>query len=122
MAARPPKRAALLQGVGGKERGYAIGTLYQIGDEIRRELPSLTTSAIVASVPVHTSKGSVPPADVVAASRVELGAGWPAVPRSGIVLEVRIDDSTFTSPLVCTLTDPVEGEFVLVWRRPGRCG
>lgn len=85
-----------------KESGYAIGSLYQIGDEIRGERRSLTTSPSVASVPVHTSTGSVARSHVVVASRVEVGAAWPAVPRPGIVLKVRIDDSTFPSPLVGT--------------------
>ena len=98
------------------------GTLYQIGDEIRGELRSLTTSPSVASVPVHTSKGSVAPSDVVVASGVEVGAAWPAVPRSGIVLKVRIDDSTFPSPLVGTLTETGEGEFVLYGSGPGGAG
>ena len=56
------------------------GTFYQLGDEIRGELRTLTTSASVASVPVYTSKGGVAPSDVVVASGMEVGVAWPAVP------------------------------------------
>lgn len=113
-----PKRLRFFRQWERKERGYAIGSLYQISDEILGELRSLTISPSAASVPVHASKCSVGPSHVVVASGVKVGAAWPAVAGSGIVLKVRIDDSTSPSPLVGTLTETGEGEFVLVQKRP----
>ena len=82
----------------------------------------ITSGCRWTSVPVYTSKGGVAPSDAVVASGMEVGVAWPAVPRSGIVLKVRTDDSTFPSPLIGRLTETGEGQFVLYGSGPGGAG
>lgn len=96
-----------------------IGTFRLVGKEFRGELRTLTVTAELVFVPKYGSKGSLAPSHVVVANGVEVGVAAPAGPEAGAGLRVRIDDPTFPTPLVGTLSYVKEDEFVLTWRRPG---
>jgi uncharacterized protein (DUF736 family) len=93
-----------------------IGTFTKQDGTFAGSLATLTVKAKLNISPVAKS-GEKAPDFRVYAGKVEIGAAWSATSKEGkAYLSVKLDDPSFTNPILCRLVETEQGH-ALVWSR-----
>ncbi len=99
-----------------------IGTFKKTGNnEFTGEIVTLSVQARnVRIVPEASRSGDNSPSHRVYIGRVEVGAAWAKRSNEGRdYLGLKLDDPSFTAPILANLFDDEEGDgYSLIWSRP----
>jgi uncharacterized protein (DUF736 family) len=95
-----------------------VGIFHKVGDELRGQVHSLTLSFELVFIPV-VSRSKSGPSYKIMSGATQVGRAWPKTPGDLSFLKVKFDDPTFPAPFIGEMTSDAEGNYVLVWKRPG---
>ncbi len=95
-----------------------VGVFQKVGDELRGQFHSLTLSFDLVFIPVVSRSKSGPSFEIMSGA-TQVGRAWPKTPGDLSFLKVKFDDPTFPGPFIGEMTADAEGNYVLVWKRPG---
>lgn len=97
-----------------------IGTFTKTGDGFTGNVATLTLDTNVQVKPAEKTSEKSPDFRIFA-GRAEIGAGWRKISNEKReYLSVRLDDPSLAAPILANLCEMENGEYDLIWSRPGR--
>ncbi len=99
-----------------------IGNFATNGNGIVGNVRTLSVGFRARLNPIERVSRDAPDFRITAGNGVEVGAGWKAVSDDGEeYISIKLDDPSFVAPISAALwPGEKDGEYALIWNRPGR--